>query len=151
LLSNNHINNSNIMAKKNKLVAMAAMKCPRCHEGNMFNAPITEGIYKMNQECPVCKQSFNLEPGFYWGAMYIGYALSGGYMLSTVGLMLLAFNWSVEAAFAVSIVGGIFIFPFIARLARAVWLHIYVGYDEKFAPEYNKGLHKNVKAALEEK
>jgi uncharacterized protein (DUF983 family) len=139
------------MARKNKLAAIVGMKCPRCHEGNMFNAPITEGIYKMNKECPVCKQPFELEPGFYWGAMYVGYGLSGGYMLSTVSLMLFFFNFSVEAAFAVSILGGLFIFPLIARLARAVWLHIYVGYDEKFAPKVNKEAHRNVKPALEEK
>lgn len=139
------------MAKKNKLVAMFGMKCPRCHEGNMFDAPITEGIYKMNKECPVCKQSFELEPGFYWGAMYVGYGLSGGYMLTTVGILLLAFNWSVEAAFAVAIIGGLFIFPFIARLARAIWLHIYVGYDKKYAPEFNNKGQKTVKAALEDK
>ncbi len=132
------------MAKKNKLVAMLKMKCPRCHEGNMFDAPITEGIYKMNKECPVCNQSFELEPGFYWGAMYIGYGLSGGYMLSTVGILLLVFNWSVEAAFLLSILGGIVIFPLIARLARAIWLHIYVGYDAKFDPQTNNNEKKSV-------
>jgi hypothetical protein len=139
------------MAKKNKIAAIAAMKCPRCREGNMFYAPITQGIYKMNKECPVCKQPFELEPGFYWGAMYVGYGLSGGYMLSTVGAMLLLLNWSVEAAFAVSILGGIIIFPFIARLARVIWLNIYVGYDKNYADIMNKGQSKNVKTALDDK
>jgi uncharacterized protein (DUF983 family) len=139
------------MAKKNKIAAIVAMKCPKCREGNMFYAPITQGIYKMNKECPVCKQPFELEPGFYWGAMYVGYGLSGGYMLSTVGAMLILLNWSVEAAFAVSIMGGIIIFPFIARLARVIWLNIYVGYDKNYADRLNKGLQKNVETALGEK
>jgi uncharacterized protein (DUF983 family) len=139
------------MAKKNKIAAIVAMKCPKCREGNMFYAPITQGIYKMNKECPVCKQPFELEPGFYWGAMYVGYGLSGGYMLSTVGAMLILLNWSVEAAFAVSIMGGIIIFPLIARLARVIWLNIYVGYDKNYADRLNKGQQKNVETALGEK
>ncbi len=143
--------NYSLMARKNKLAVIVGMKCPRCHQGDLFSAPITQGIYKMHKECPVCKQSFELEPGFYWGAMYVGYALSGGYMLSTVGLLLLVFNWTVEGAFAVSIMGGLFIFPFIARLARAVWLNIYVGYNKKYDPNINKEPLNNVKAALEDK
>jgi uncharacterized protein (DUF983 family) len=139
------------MAKKNKIAAIVSMKCPKCREGDMFNAPITQGIYKMNKECPVCKQAFELEPGFYWGAMYVGYGLSGGYMLSTVGAMLLFLNWSVELAFTISILGGIIIFPLIARLARVIWLNIYVGYDKNFADTLNKAESKNVEASLRDK
>jgi uncharacterized protein (DUF983 family) len=139
------------MAKKNKIAAIVSMKCPKCREGDMFNAPITQGIYKMNKECPVCKQAFELEPGFYWGAMYVGYGLSGGYMLSTVGAMLLFLNWSVELAFTISILGGIIIFPLIARLARVIWLNIYVGYDKNFADTLNKAESKNVEASLGDK
>jgi uncharacterized protein (DUF983 family) len=139
------------MAKKNKIAAIVSMKCPKCREGDMFNAPITQGIYKMNKECPVCKQAFELEPGFYWGAMYVGYGLSGGYMLSTVGAMLLFLNWSVELAFTISILGGIIIFPLIARLARVIWLNIYVGYDKNFADALNKAKSKNVESALGDK
>lgn len=139
------------MAKRNKIAAIAAMKCPKCREGNMFYAPITQGIYKMNKECPVCKQAFELEPGFYWGAMYVGYGLSGGYMLSTVGAMLIFLNLSVEVAFAISIMGGIIIFPFIARLARVIWINIYVGYDKNYVETMNKAESKNVKTALGDK
>ena len=139
------------MAKKNKIAAIVSMKCPKCREGDMFNAPITQGIYKMNKECPVCKQAFELEPGFYWGAMYVGYGLSGGYMLSTVGAMLLFLNWSVELAFTISILGGIIIFPLIARLARVIWLNIYVGYDKNFANTLNKAESKNVETSLGDK
>jgi len=139
------------MSKRSKLAAIVGLKCPRCREGNMYSAPITQGIYKMHKECPVCKQAFELEPGFYWGAMYVGYGLSASYMLSTVSIFILALGWSVNGAFAVSILGGIFIFPFIARLARAAWLHIYVSYDENYAQKLNKEATKTVKASIGEK
>jgi hypothetical protein len=59
--------------------------------------------------------------------------------------MLLLLNWSVEAAFAVSILGGIIIFPFIARLARVIWINIYVAYDKNYAEKLNKDASKMLK------
>lgn len=138
------------MARKNKLVAMFSMKCPRCHQGNLYNAPITEGIYKMNKECPVCHQAFELEPGFYWGAMYVGYGFSAGYMLTTVTALIVGLGWSVNAAFGLAIFGGIFLFPFIARVSRAVWIHIYVGYDKSLDQKVNKEEPKIVKAVMKD-
>jgi uncharacterized protein (DUF983 family) len=129
------------MSKKSKLGAILNMKCPRCHEGNLYSAPITEGIYKMPKVCPHCKQNFEPEPGFYWGAMYVGYGLSASYMLSTVSIFLLGFNLSVNMSFVISILGGIFIFPFVARLSRSIWIHINVGYNEKYAGNLNN--HKD--------
>lgn len=129
---------------------MFTMKCPRCHEGNMYYAPITEGIYKMNKECPVCHQAFELEPGFYWGAMYIGYGFSAGYMLTVVTALIVGLGWSVNASFGMAIFGGIFLFPFIARVSRSVWLHIYVGYDKTLDQKVNKETPTSVKTAIKD-
>ncbi|MEY4912742.1 MAG: hypothetical protein RL025_569, partial [Bacteroidota bacterium] len=30
----------------------------------------------MHQDCPHCGFHFEIEPGFFWGAMYISYAFS---------------------------------------------------------------------------
>ena len=30
----------------------------------------------MNEHCPVCGQKFEIEPGFFWGSMYISYGLT---------------------------------------------------------------------------
>jgi uncharacterized protein (DUF983 family) len=129
------------MSRKSKLSAIISMKCPRCHEGDLYSAPIMDGIYKMPRECPNCKQSYEPEPGFYWGAMYVGYGLSAFYMLSTVGVLLLGFNLSVNLSFVISILGGIFIFPFVARISRSIWIHMNVGYNEKYANNLNN--HKD--------
>jgi hypothetical protein len=72
-------------------------------------------------------------------------------MLSTVGAMLLFLNWSLEVAFAISILGGIIIFPLIARLARVIWINIYVGYDKNYVETMNKAESKNVKSVLSDK
>jgi hypothetical protein len=137
------------MAKRGKIAAIAQNKCPRCHEGDMFKTPITGGkIYDMYENCTECGQLFEIEPGFYWGAMYIGYGLSGGYMLTVVTALIVGLGWSTEAAFLVAILGGVVILPVIARLARSIWIHIYVGYDPEWKEKLNNRNQKNVKTAV---
>jgi uncharacterized protein (DUF983 family) len=65
------------------LLAMRVQKCPRCHQGHLF----THGMYtEIPPACPVCGLSFEPEPGFYIGAMYISYAFTPGIVL-LIGLL----------------------------------------------------------------
>ncbi|NVJ86171.1 MAG: DUF983 domain-containing protein [Algoriphagus sp.] len=58
--------------------AMLGGKCPKCREGNMFPVPIVSfrKLTEVNKTCSVCNASFQPEPSFYDGAMYISYAFS---------------------------------------------------------------------------
>jgi hypothetical protein len=87
-----------------------------------------QGIYNMHDNCPKCNQDYQKEPGFYWGAMYIGYGLSSGYMLSAMVLCIFAFDFTVNQSFVTAIIGGVLFVPLMARLARAIWINIYVKY-----------------------
>lgn len=53
-------------------------KCPRCRKGNMFNPAIFRPFtkQKMLDRCEICNLHFEIESGFYWGAMYFSYALN---------------------------------------------------------------------------
>ena len=37
---------------------------------------------EMSEACPVCHQAYELEPGFYYGAMYINSGFSTGILLA---------------------------------------------------------------------
>lgn len=58
--------------------SMLECRCPKCRTGKMFKAP----AYKLHQAtgmheiCGHCGFKFEIEPGFFWGAMYISYAFS---------------------------------------------------------------------------
>ncbi len=122
--------------KGSKLYSISKFKCPRCHEGDLYKSSLAsmQGIYNMHDNCPKCNQDYQKEPGFYWGAMYIGYALSSGYMLSAMVLCIFVFDFTVNQSFATAIVGGFLFVPLVARLARAIWINIYV----KYKPSSNK-------------
>ncbi len=62
----------------NRFKAAAIGLCPRCYQGHMFTPwnyrPFQK--QKMNQECEVCHLHYEVESGFFWGAMYFSYALN---------------------------------------------------------------------------
>lgn len=122
-----------MFGKGSKLYSIFRHKCPRCHEGNMFKGPVTTGIYNMHENCPQCKQPFELEPGFYWGAMYVGYGLSAGFLLLGFAFSFFVLGLSINQSYMVVLIGIVLVFAFIGRLARAIWINLYVHYDKKIA------------------
>src|ERR1035437_5136028 len=70
------LNSINPFKKGSKFYSVTRLKCPKYQEGDWF---LTRNPYnlrkfdKMPEKCPVCGQLFELEIGFYWGAMYVSY------------------------------------------------------------------------------
>ena len=120
-----------------KLYAIRKYKCPKCHQGDLFKTSLAslEGVYNMPAECPECGQDFEMEPGFYWGAMYIGYGLYSAYMFGTIAILYFGLGLTVNQSFGWALAGGIIMIPVIARLARAQWINIVVRYNKKIADE----------------
>ena len=122
----------NIPFKKGtKLYSIVAMKCPRCHDADMFRSPILPKfhLFDMHDNCPNCKQSFNLETGFYWGAMYISYAYSSGALLIVAGICFLLLHLGLIPSLVAMSITAIIGFAPNARLARTSWINFFVDYD----------------------
>jgi hypothetical protein len=83
----------------------------------------------MKDKCDHCGQPYVLEPGFYWGSMYISYMLSSGLMLTTFAILYFIFDLSVTYTFVGIIAIAAIFYGLIYRLARSVWINLYVHYD----------------------
>ena len=118
-----------------KLYAIRKSKCPKCHQGDLFRSSLLsgEGIYNMYKKCVQCEQDFEMEPGFYWGAMYIGYGFFSFYMLGTIALIFFNTGFTLNQSFAITLIGGILLIPYIARRSRVQWINIAVRYNKKMA------------------
>lgn len=82
----------------------------------------------MNQECPECGASFEPEPGFYFGAMFVSYALNV-VLFVVVGLTLYILLHPSDVVYVVTIGLAAFLFtPFFFRLSRILFLHWFGGY-----------------------
>ena len=53
-----------------RLGALVKQRCPRCLQG-----PVFAGLFHMHAQCPVCGLSFEREPGYFTGALYLSYGL----------------------------------------------------------------------------
>lgn len=60
-----------------RVQAVLQSKCPRCRTGNMFQGA-AYGLkrQKTNDLCPHCGFKFEIEPGYFYAAMYVSYAFS---------------------------------------------------------------------------
>ena len=57
--------------------AMLHTKCPRCRRGRMFEGGMYSfGSNRINIHCPNCKMIFEIEPGYFYAAMYVSYAMN---------------------------------------------------------------------------
>ncbi len=83
----------------------------------------------MPERCPVCSQKYEPEPGFYYGAMFISYILTGWiFILMGLGLVF-GLGWGVTPTLLTVAIVGIFIHNLAYRISRSIWIHMFVRYD----------------------
>ena len=111
-------------------LALLALRCPRCHQGKLFTYPATSitKFMDMPAECLVCGQTYEPEPGFYYGAMYISF----GFALATfavVGVLLYYFFGDPATWVYVVVVAIITLLstPLVFRYSRALMLYLFGG------------------------
>ncbi|GAB3312325.1 DUF983 domain-containing protein [Hymenobacter humi] len=118
-------------------MALLALRCPRCHQGKLFSHSalnITK-FADMPALCPVCNQSFEPEPGFYFGSMYITFAFNVA-TIFLVGVPLYYFFGNPDTwVYVVTVtVVTLLLTPLILRYSRAMMLYLFGGahYDPKW-------------------
>jgi uncharacterized protein (DUF983 family) len=124
--------------------SLVACKCPQCRTGKMFEFKATHitKYSRMHEHCKVCGLRFEIEPGFFWGAMYISYAITTG-ILIILGLLILWLgnNPDFWVYFSIIVSTVILLTPFIYRYSRAMM--IYFISPVRFNPKLVAHVHSN--------
>jgi hypothetical protein len=81
----------------------------------------------MNDRCPHCNASFEPEPGFYFGAMFVSYAINVALFVGTWLVAYLLFNPEDWVYIIIIGVVGLVFTPFTYRYSRILWLHWFGG------------------------
>ena len=105
--------------------ALLQLRCPRCHTGKLFtHVAFSTKFMEMPEDCPVCHQAYEPEPGFYYGAMYISSGFSTAVLLGIGFLLYYLANdpplWVYVTTVAVAVSA---VTPLLFRYARAVMLY----------------------------
>ena len=126
------ISRINPFRKGTKLYSILRLKCPRCQVGNLFlnkNPYNLKYLDKMPSHCSKCKENFDREVGFYYGAMMISHALT---TIIAVAVHLIVFHyygWEIAPNLIPLLIILIGLFPVIFRISRAIWINLFCNYD----------------------
>jgi uncharacterized protein (DUF983 family) len=122
------------MKKGSKLNSILTGACPKCQNENMYldKNPLHLGsVLKMHEKCSRCGLKYQIEPSFFYGAMYVSYGLNVGVGIATFIVSYLIFNSSIKTSFIAIIAALIISFPIVLRLSRNIYINMFVSYDPK--------------------
>ena len=111
-----------------KILAILNNRCPNCEKGNIFDKDhglINLSIPKMNKSCPSCGFQFVKETGFFYGAMYVSYALTvaEGFIWFLIGYFLLGL--SLMTNFLIIAAIALLLSRFNFKISRTIWIYIF--------------------------
>lgn len=101
------------------------LRCPLCGQGRLFRSWVS-----MSPTCAVCQATFEREPGFFLGSIYINYGLTA--LIVAIAYPVLMFHrvlpkqQLLAGALAFTVVFPVLLFPW----ARSLWL----GFDQWHDP-----------------
>ena len=122
-----------MLKKGQKIYSVLKEKCPICHNGDVF---LTKRKYdlkkfdKMHERCPSCGHKFEIEGGYWQGAMYVSYAVTVAYSIATFVLTYLI-NQQTTAWMYIAIIGvvSIIVAPLNYRISRMIWMNLFSKFD----------------------
>lgn len=122
-----------MIRKGMKLYSILFGACPKCHQESMYtvkNPYILSDTLKINDNCSHCNTKYRMEPSFFYGSMYVSYAVGIAFATAAFVISYLMFNASRTTAF-ISIVATLVVFmPVIMRLSRNIWINFFMSYDK---------------------
>lgn len=120
------------MAETNNFVGVLKLKCPKCREGDLFlnKSPYKiKDFFNMPDNCPKCGQDFQIETGFYLGAMYASYAITIAINVFVFASLTFLFDFNLMLFLIVDAFVLLISMPYVVTVSRSIWLSLNVKYD----------------------
>lgn len=119
--------------KGNKIYSIFTGKCPVCHSGNMYKYKKAYSIsqsLKMHEHCSHCKTKFKIEPSFFYGAMYVSYAVGIAVAVGAFTITYGMIGLGLKASFVAIVTTLIVLSPLITRVSRNIWINFFFSFDK---------------------
>jgi uncharacterized protein (DUF983 family) len=123
-----------MLKKGNKLYSILTGTCPKCQEESMYVAqnPYKFGhLFKMHERCGHCGTKYKIEPSFFYGAMYVSYAVGIAFAVAAFVIARLIFGLTLINTFIVIVITMVVFLPVIVRLSRNIWINFFFKYDSE--------------------
>jgi uncharacterized protein (DUF983 family) len=123
-----------MLKKGSKLNSILTGSCPKCQNESMYldkNPLHLSKVLKMNENCSHCGLKYQIEPSFFYGAMYVSYGLNVAVGIAAFIVSFVFFKTTIEQSFLTIVISLIVLFPFVLRLSRNLYINMFVSYDPK--------------------
>ncbi len=125
----------------NSITSVLQLKCPKCRQGDLFCNKKTyqyKGFFDMPKKCPKCGQDFEIETGFYYGAMYVSYAITIA-LIVAVFTALIVFNiFSIELFLLLDFIVLLITLPYVFKVSRSIWIALMIKFDPRAIEKYER-------------
>lgn len=91
--------------------------CPKCEKGEIYKS-----FLKMNVGCPNCGHVYEVEEGYFTGAMFLDCMFLPVSAIPT--MIFFAYNGLILMGGIISLLQMIIISPFVFHYSRLLWIHI---------------------------
>ncbi len=120
------------MKKGDKLYAVFKFKCPHCHEGEFFEDRNPYHLSKAGallDHCSVCHRKYEPEPGFYYGGMYVTYAMAVATFATVYTAMIVLFpNAPLWLDAVLVLLALVVLAPYYYALSKSIWAAFFIPY-----------------------
>ncbi|MBK8500274.1 MAG: DUF983 domain-containing protein [Flavobacteriales bacterium] len=117
---------------RGKFFSIFRFKCPHCHEGEFFvdrNPYHLRHAGELPERCPVCERKYEPEPGFYYGGMYVAYALAVAVFATIYTAMIVLFPKAPLWLDATLVIAAIVLLaPWMYALSKTIWANLFFSY-----------------------
>ncbi len=122
-----------MFGKGSKLYSIFRHKCPRCQEGDFFvSHPYNlSKAGDLHESCSNCGLKYEAEPGFYYGAMYVAYALTVA-LFVTIWVSFILFlpsfsvGWQIGSIIFFTLILG----PYLYAMSKIIWANFFFSYEK---------------------
>lgn len=121
-----------LLVMLNKCYSSFFHKCPQCLEGNIYpdsNPYHLRQTARMFEHCPRCGLQYVPEPGYFYGAMYVSYAITVAIAVA-VFLADYLFFWERGVLFFLVLLTVVLtlLAPYTFRTSRVIWMNFFNAY-----------------------
>lgn len=119
--------------KGSKSYSILTGTCPVCQEESMYkdsNPYRLQNILKMHERCSQCGTKYKMEPSFFFGAMYVSYALGVAVSVAAFIISYVFFGGGLMTTFLAITASLVILMPVILRLSRNIWINMFLSYKE---------------------
>ena len=121
-----------MLKKGSKINSILTGSCPRCQNKSMYvnsNPYNMLTVLKMHERCDHCDLKYQLEPSFFYGAMYVSYAVNVAIGIAAFVISRVFFELNLKISFGIIVGSLLVLYPLVLRWSRNIYINMFISYD----------------------